>query len=98
MTFPKFSHTKQQERYGVNAVAVAVARLGLIWRETQSADVGIDGQIEYVTPEGAATGRMVAVQIKCGLSYLQERMEIGSSTRTRSIVFIGSAFLYQYWL
>lgn len=65
--------TNQQERLGVNAVAEAVARLGLIWRETPSADIGIDGHIEYVTAEGAATGRMVAVQIKSGPSFLKER-------------------------
>jgi hypothetical protein len=54
-------------------VAEAVARLGLIWRETPAADVGIDGQIEYVTPEGAATGRIVAIQIKSGPSFLKEK-------------------------
>ncbi len=73
MIFPIYGHTNQQERLGVNAVAEAVARLGLIWRETPSADVGIDGQIEYVTAEGAATGRMVAVQIKSGPSFLKEK-------------------------
>jgi len=35
------------------------------------ADVGIDGQIEYVNSEGNATGRMIAVQIKSGPSYLK---------------------------
>jgi hypothetical protein len=70
MTFPKYGATNQQERLGVNAVAEAVARLGLIWRETTSADVGVDGQIEYVAPDGAATGRMVAVQVKSGPSFL----------------------------
>lgn len=73
MTFPKFGHTNQQERLGVNAIAEAVARMGLIWRETASADVGIDGQIEYVAPDGAATGRMVAIQIKSGPSFLKEK-------------------------
>lgn len=75
MTFPKYGHTNKQERLGVNAVAEVVARIGLIWRETASADVGIDGQIEYVSPEGAATGQMVAVQIKSGPSFLKEKDE-----------------------
>ena len=72
MTFPQYGHTNQQERFGVNAVAEAVARMGLIWRETASADVGIDGQIEYVGPDGA-TGQIIAVQVKSGPSFLKEK-------------------------
>jgi Domain of unknown function (DUF4365) len=66
MDLPKYQTTNTTERLGVNAVAEAIARLGLIWRETPMADVGIDGQIEYVNKEGYATGRMIAVQIKSG--------------------------------
>ncbi|WVK03947.1 DUF4365 domain-containing protein [Xanthomonas campestris pv. olitorii] len=73
MAFPKYGHTNSQERLGVNSVAEAVARMGLIWREIFSADVGIDGHIEYVAPDGAATGRLVAVQIKSGPSFLKEK-------------------------
>ena len=68
MSFPKYNQTNSQERLGVNAVAEAMAKIGQIWRETPMADVGIDGQIEYVSPEGFATGRMIAVQIKSGPS------------------------------
>lgn len=73
MTFPKFGPNNQQERLGVNAVAEIVARMGLIWRETPLADVGIDGQIEYVTPDGYATGRLIAVQVKSGPSFLRDQ-------------------------
>ncbi|EKP0305127.1 DUF4365 domain-containing protein [Aeromonas veronii] len=59
MNFPKYNQTNSQERLGVNAVAEAMAKIGQIWRETPMADVGIDGQIEYVSPEGFATGRMM---------------------------------------
>lgn len=52
MSFPKYNQTNSQERLGVNAVAEAMAKIGQIWRETPMADVGIDGQIEYVSPEG----------------------------------------------
>ncbi|WP_097471405.1 DUF4365 domain-containing protein [Escherichia coli] len=72
MNFPKYHQTNSQERLGVNAVAEAIAKIGQIWRETPMADVGIDGQIEYVSPEGFATGRMIAVQIKSGPSFFQE--------------------------
>lgn len=47
MDFPKYQTISTTERLGVNAVAEAVAKLGLIWRETPMANVGIDGQIEY---------------------------------------------------
>jgi len=72
MSFPKYKQANSQERLGVNAVAEAMAKIGQIWRETRMADVGIDGQIEYVSPEGFATGRMIAVQIKSGPSYFKE--------------------------
>ena len=72
MSFPKYNQTNSQERLGVNAVAEAMAKVGQIWRETPMADVGIDGQIEYVSPEGFATGRMIAVQIKSGPSFFKE--------------------------
>ncbi|MFF6774621.1 DUF4365 domain-containing protein [Streptomyces sp. NPDC012637] len=48
---------------------------GCLWRETLTHDVGIDGQIEYVDPEGRATGRLVAVQIKSGASYFSSRSD-----------------------
>jgi len=72
MSFPKYNQTNSQERLGVNAVAEAMAKIGQIWRETPMADVGIDGQIEYVSSEGFATGRMIAVQIKSGPSFFKE--------------------------
>lgn len=72
MSLPKYSSTNSQERFGVNAVAEVIARLGQIWRETPIADVGIDGQIEFVSAEGFATGKMVAVQIKSGPSFFKE--------------------------
>ncbi|HCL6960459.1 TPA: DUF4365 domain-containing protein [Klebsiella variicola] len=72
MNLPKYHQTNSQERLGVNAVAEAIAKIGQIWRETPMADVGIDGQIEYVSPEGFATGRMIAVQIKSGPSFFKE--------------------------
>lgn len=72
MNFPKYHQTNSQERLDVNAVAEAIAKIGQIWRETPMADVGIDGQIEYVSPEGFATGRMIAVQIKSEPSFFKE--------------------------
>lgn len=96
MSFPKYNQTNSQERLGVNAVAEAIAKIGQIWRETPMADVGVDGQIEYVNPEGFATGRMIAVQIKSGPSFLRKATEIGSSIQKRNTVFTGKDFRYLY--
>jgi hypothetical protein len=60
------------ERQGINAVASAISLHGHIWRETPSADVGIDGQIEFVDIDGGATGRLIAVQVKSGASYFHD--------------------------
>jgi hypothetical protein len=59
----------QQERAGLLAVATELTRLGLIWRETPMADVGVDGQIEFTNDDGQVTGRLVAAQVKSGESY-----------------------------
>lgn len=96
MNFPKYHQTNSQERLGVNAVAEAIAKIGQIWRETPMADVGIDGQIEYVSPEGFATGRMIAVQIKSGPSFFRKAKEIGFSTQKRSTDFTGKDFRCLY--
>jgi hypothetical protein len=70
MQLPKFTPKDQQERVGVGKVSTKLAELGLIFKETLNTDVGIDGQIEYVNNIGEATGKIVAVQIKSGDSYL----------------------------
>jgi hypothetical protein len=72
MTLPRVPGSLWTERAGILAVAHAVNRLGLIWREQPSPDVGIDGQIELVDAEGRATGRIVAVQVKSGASYFED--------------------------
>jgi hypothetical protein len=69
MALPQLPANLQLERAGILAVATELNRLGLIWRETPMADVGIDGQIEFVSDTGEATGRLVAAQVKSGPSY-----------------------------
>jgi hypothetical protein len=68
---PSVAATSFTERSGINAVASIVNDARCIWRETPLRDVGIDGQVEYVTPAGAATGRLVLVQVKSGASYFE---------------------------
>jgi len=72
---PKAPGHIQREREGILAVASEINRLGLIWRETEEADVGIDGQIELVDSKGRATGQLVAVQVKSGTSYFHDSGE-----------------------
>jgi hypothetical protein len=69
MEFPKAS--------GIAAVQGYAAMKGQIWRETGTGDVGIDGQLEFVTPAGFATGRIIAVQVKAGPSFFQTQSESG---------------------
>lgn len=72
MSLPQVPLTQYQERIGINIVAEKLARMNLVWRETPSTDVGVDGQIEFVNETGEATGQIVAVQVKSGPSYLRE--------------------------
>jgi hypothetical protein len=67
--FPKVDLAFSQERLGINAVAQFAAANGLIWRENNVKDLGVDGQLEYVSVSGFATGRIVALQIKSGPSF-----------------------------
>ncbi|BAY50669.1 hypothetical protein SAMD00079811_83000 (plasmid) [Scytonema sp. HK-05] len=70
--FPKVSDNYFTERQGVLAVSMHLNNIGFIFRETPNADVGIDGQIEYVS-NGEAPGRLAAAQIKSGASYLRDK-------------------------
>ncbi len=72
MTLPKVSSNDIQERIGVSQVALDLSKKGIVFRETPNTDVGIDGQIEYVS-HGDAIGRLAAVQIKSGSSYLIDK-------------------------
>lgn len=69
MDLPKAGVTYANERLGIAAVQGYAAQQKQIWRETGTGDVGIDGNLEFVNPDGFATGRIVAVQVKSGPSY-----------------------------
>lgn len=65
----KVTSSATQDRKGVAAIQRAVTtELGWIFREQPTEDYGIDAQIELVE-SGAATGRLIAAQIKSGTSY-----------------------------
>lgn len=77
MKFPKATTANATERKGVIAVAKFAASNNQIWRETSNTDVGIDGQIEFVTPTNEVTGKVIAVQVKSGLSYFSNETTDG---------------------
>ena len=77
--FPKYTHSARQGELGVNLVAKIVSDTfgWLFSRNHQEYDFGIDGQMELVTDDGAVTGQQIALQIKHGRSYLQEKNRWG---------------------
>ena len=83
----KTYHTEQS---GVLAVAKIVHdELRWVFRK-QEQDFGIDAHIEVVA-DYAATGKLIAVQIKSGKSYFAEEDAVG-------IVFRGKPEHLDYWL
>ena len=75
MQLPKYVENSFIERIGVNKVASVLSEMKFIFRETSNSDVGIDGQIEEIDENYNATGRIMAVQIKSGKSYLRDNRE-----------------------
>lgn len=69
MQFPKAGANYAQERLGIAAIQSYAALRRQIWRETGTGDIGVDGHLEFVNQDGFATSRIVAVQVKSGLSY-----------------------------
>lgn len=71
---PQFSSAARQGEIGVGIVSQIVHR-DLNWlftRVPQEHDFGIDGQFAIIDESGGVTGQMLAVQIKCGPSYLKD--------------------------
>ena len=89
MSLPKFPYTAINERTGVLHVASILTQMGLIFRETSNSDTGIDGYIEEVNDNHEATGRLLAVQIKSGTSYIHEQGD--------DIVFYADESHIKYW-
>ncbi|MEO5955924.1 MAG: DUF4365 and DUF1817 domain-containing protein [Nitrospiraceae bacterium] len=77
--YPQFPRSAQQGEHGVNILSRIVNETfgWLFKRNHQEHDFGIDGQVEVITPSGFVTGQMLAVQIKCGKSFFQEKNRWG---------------------
>jgi len=75
---------------GIALTRFRCGQIGQIFREKPTQDHGIDSEIEIVE-NGLATGRLIAVQVKCGDSYFDEPTDEG-------FVFRFSARHYDYWV
>jgi uncharacterized Zn finger protein len=55
---------------------------GQIYRQYTNSDHGIDGEIEFKTNQGQASGKRLYLQLKSGDSYLHKRKEDGAEIFT----------------
>ncbi len=85
----KWPKTKITENQGLLYIEQLVNEHGNIFRKTHlEEDIGIDGVIEFVK-DGEATGRLLAIQVKSGDSYV-------APGKDRFIVHVDEAHL-NYW-
>ena len=77
--FPTYTSAARKGEKGVNIVSQIVSdNFGWIFkRNPQEYDFGIDGHIELVNPDGSVTGKVIAVQIKCGKSFFRKKNRYG---------------------
>ncbi|NBD19807.1 DUF4365 domain-containing protein [Aquabacterium fontiphilum] len=73
--FPSYSNSAKKGENGVNVVSRVFNEVfGWIFkRNHQEHDFGIDGLVDVVLDDGTVTGQMLAVQIKFGKSFFQEK-------------------------
>lgn len=76
---PHYSKNKQQGRRGVRIVEHIIGEeFEWLFREMpEDRDFGVDAHIEIVEPNGQVTGKLIAAQIKCGESFLEEKNDDG---------------------
>lgn len=89
--WPKSTDADIAANAGVHLVGLKITNdLHHIFRPKPISDIGIDGEIE-IRQQGKSHGRVIAVQIKAGPSYLRERTKAG-------FVYRGSMSHLRYWL
>lgn len=87
-----WSPSDSQGRQGIAIANLIVSKFGQIFREQEQNDRGIDAHVELVEPATqSATGEIVALQIKGGPSWLDEKTPTG-------FVYRGSSEHLEYWL
>lgn len=70
------SDTERVSRLGLNILEQSVLEAGHIFREQPTSDYGIDAHIE-IKDGAAATGRLIAAQVKAGPSSFSNEVETG---------------------
>jgi hypothetical protein len=86
----RIRHNSKTDRIGIQTVGEQFERAGYIFREQPISDYGIDAQIEFVESE-IVTGKLIALQIKTGVSWFQESTPQG-------YVFRGDKEHLEYWV
>lgn len=75
---PKYPPSEQMGAKGMRMVQHRVEEyLGWVFRDISARDFGIDAQVEVISSDNKATGRLLAAQVKCGPSFLKESAEGG---------------------
>lgn len=96
MALPELSQEAELAARGVRIVDAIVSDvLGSIFRPKERTDLGIDAEIETVVLDSdgkkRGTGRIIAVQIKCGSSFFSEES-------AEHYIYRGELKHLQYWL
>ncbi|MCY7383812.1 MAG: DUF4365 domain-containing protein, partial [Microcoleus sp. CAN_BIN18] len=81
--------SSRTERIGIAGTQLIFERLGCIFREQPIEDYGIDAHVEFIE-KGQATGKLIALQIKSGDSWFQEK-------NGDNIIFRGNNEHLEYW-
>jgi hypothetical protein len=73
--FPQMTQAARLGERGVSIVSRIVNEdfSWLFKKIHQEHDYGIDGYVDVITQDGSVTGQMLAMQIKCGKSFFQEK-------------------------
>lgn len=83
-------NTPDIERIGVSKLETLFSQAGWKFREQPIKDYGVDAQVEIVTND-KPTGKLIAIQIKSGLSYF-------SKQNRKSVIFRPKKRHIEYWL
>lgn len=77
--YPTYSKAAQKGDLGVDLVSRTInEEFGWLFkRNHQEHDFGIDAQVDVILEDGTVTGQMVALQIKYGKSFFQEKNQWG---------------------
>ena len=86
----KANRSQRTAEAGLYLAGMAFEQLGLAFRVQRENDFGINAHVELIVDD-SATGRLIAVQVKSGPSYLVEQSEA-------SYVFRADSGHVQYWL